>query len=463
MSQFGVTVGNIAEDIIKVKADQEYAKGKIEGYKALQQVESEASQDDDFQTFEPKYSKRIKDTQEAISKTIRNPQAKQAFNDDFALKSTYSFHDIMADGRKRFLAYDKDLMAQEIVTTKERYFSASTTQEKQNVKDELAQIYTRRIGNKLLNKAEAGNLYKKELAGLDEGQAEHDILGNPQYALDQLVRKEKGIYPTLSELKRMQFIEDAQQKIDKQIAETSRQQLITYAENEDTLTDKKINGILSSEEVLFARNQNLIRSKFADTLIRSLKSAKAVNAQTDIKIFEDIFGNIINRDISATEIREKIFTANAQGKISNSDVKRLLFAEKGEGITTVYEDFIAEQEQPKSKNKPKRNFWGIANDVIKSSIPVTSAFYVTANVIDRIRKENLQGEQIIEVAKDEVRKQILIDKPEIVRLPKTGYLHRDKFGNTAIVYPDGTYEEVMKSTGEFKHKEQRKRKESEEK
>jgi hypothetical protein len=186
MSQFGVTISNIAEDIAKVKADQEYAKAKIEGYKVLSQIETEGAQDGDFQNFEPKYAKKIKDTQESISKTIRSPQAKQAFEQDFELKSTYSFHDIMTDGRKRFIAYDKDLMVQEVATAKERYYSASTSGEKQNAKDELGQIFSRRVENKILNKPEAANLHQKEVASLDEGQAEHDILGNPSYALGEL-------------------------------------------------------------------------------------------------------------------------------------------------------------------------------------------------------------------------------------------------------------------------------------
>lgn len=460
MSQFGVTVQNIAEDIIKVKADQEFAKAKIEGYKVLQQIEAESVQDDDFQNFEPKYSKRIKDTQEAISKNIRNPQAKQAFQQDFELKSNYSFYDIMADGRKRFIAYDKDLMAQETVATKERYFSASTIQEKQNAKDELAQIFSRRAENKVLNKAEAANLYKKEIMALDEGQVKYDILTNPQKAKDFLLRDG---YENLGELKKAEYLKDADDAIEKQIGENNMAILIRQAQKENEFIDKRRTGQLSIPEVETARVNDEINAKVADSMIKSLKSPKAVKAATEIKVFDEIMTDITNRDISATEIRQKIFDYNAKGKLSEGDLRRLLYAEKGGDVTTINEDYIQEQETSKEKKKsePKKSFWGVARDVVRNSGGNPLSYNPEMRlIIDRVERENAQGEQIIVIAKDENRKQILKDRPDFSNLPEGGHLHYDKYGNKAIIYPDGTYEEVQAKTGEFVHKEQRKKKET---
>jgi hypothetical protein len=460
VSQFGITVQNIAEDIIKVKADQEYAQAKIESYKALSQIESEAAGDNDFQNFEPKYSKKIQEIKDNITQKIKSPLAKQEFQQDFDLKSIYAYHDIMANGRRRFLDYDKDLMNQEIALAKERYFTASTPGEKQNAKDELGQIFSRRIENKILNKAEGANLHQKIIAGLDEDQAGEDIILNPQYALDQLTRKDSP-YKNLTKLKRAELIDKAQQQIDKQMGQLSRQQLITYAQNEDKVCDSDINGNpLNADEIKNLRDRDLIRSSFALSKIKALNSAKAINAKTDNKTFEDIFGNIIRRDIPATEIREKIYNANAQGKLNTSDMRRLLFAEKGEGVNSVFEDFVSEQEKlvkTKKVSKPVNNFWGIVNDMVSVVNPLNTTFLL-GKIFDRAKKENVMDERLIGITKDEIRKQILIDKPEISKLPESGHLYRDKFGNTAIVYPDGTYEEVQSKTGEFIHPEYRKKK-----
>jgi hypothetical protein len=111
---------------------------------------------------------------------------------------------------------------------------------------------------------------------------------------------------------------------------------------------------------------------------------------------------------------------------------------------------------------PKRSFWDSAWDAIMLSNPLTAPF-VLINAVSRVKAENAQGEQIINIANDEIRKQRVKDNPVISTLPAKGRLLVDRYGNKAIVYPDGSYEEVMSKTGEFKHKEQRKRQQPEEK
>ncbi|MFA5350256.1 MAG: hypothetical protein WC357_02860 [Candidatus Omnitrophota bacterium] len=111
---------------------------------------------------------------------------------------------------------------------------------------------------------------------------------------------------------------------------------------------------------------------------------------------------------------------------------------------------------------PKRSFWDSAWDAIMLSNPLTAPF-VLMNTINRTKAENAQGEQIVNIANDEIRKQRIKDNPVISTLPAKGRLLIDRYGNKAIVYPDGSYEEVMSKTGEFKHKEQRKRQQPEEK
>jgi hypothetical protein len=111
---------------------------------------------------------------------------------------------------------------------------------------------------------------------------------------------------------------------------------------------------------------------------------------------------------------------------------------------------------------PKRSFWDSAWDAIMLSNPLTAPF-VLMNTVSRAKSENAQGEQILNITNDEIRKQRIKDNPVIATLPAKGRLLMDRYGNKAMVYPDGSYEEVMSKTGEFKHKEQRKRQQPEEK
>lgn len=343
LTQFGVTLSGVAEDFIKAKADQEYAAAKVEGYKALAQTKAEAGQDNDFQNFEPKYAKKIKEIKETISKTIRSQQAKRLFQQDYELKSTYSYYDIMAAGRKRFVAYDKDLMAQETVATKERYFSASTPGEKQNAKDELGQIFSRRVENKILNKVEAGNLYAKEIADLDEGQAEYDILGAPSYALGELQKGKHGAYKNLAQDRRVDLIKSAESHVEK--LQNQKKEAIAIATNqmEANMVDLKIAGTLTEQQVREEKELGMISEKFANSMTKALRNPKIVKKSNE-STYNKLALDILDPEKDPEDMRIDLLNNNATGKLSDEDFQILYTF--NESLT---KDIIETQ-------LPKRNF-----------------------------------------------------------------------------------------------------------
>lgn len=412
VSQFGITIQNIAEDIIKVKADQEYATAKIEGYKGLSQIELEASQDDDFQNFEPKYTKRIKDTQETILKTIRSPQARQVFQQDFELKSTYSFYDIMANGRKRFLDYDKDLMAQETATTKERYFSASTTQEKQNAKEELAQVFSRRVENKILNKAEAANLYQKELKELIKGQFNYDkgrdmatSLEN-SYVYNQLKLGDKGTYTGLSKDEVGKSLEEIQLKVNRNKRDFEFQSNINQTQTLAQMIIAQAEGTLDFEQIKLAILSGNLKPKDGERLLKQSKELPAI--QTDYSIYIKI------REMQASG--EAIDTIN-QTILENSDKLTL------QDIKFLIEKSFNEQD----KNRNMRIKFSV--DALKgwtqrnlSLMPEISSeiVYDFFNHIDKEKAEGVRIDEILmDVQKDYIKKYnpstaLLEDVPNII-------------------------------------------------
>ena len=232
LSQMGTTIAAIGENIAKVKADQEFAQAKIAGANADAEIKSEAAQDNDFQNFEAKYSKKYKEAQDTILRTIKSSSAKEAFSQDFGLKSTYGFHNIMSSGRKRFIAYDKDLMAQETVQAKDRYYQAQTNGEKQDAKNELSNIFQRRVENNVLNEPEAAVLHRKTVDDLTEGQAEYDIFTNPNLALIELNKGNKGIYKGLPPDKQVGLIKKANTRI-KDIEKDAK-----YIRNENKINNR---------------------------------------------------------------------------------------------------------------------------------------------------------------------------------------------------------------------------------
>lgn len=436
----------------------QYTTAKANYETGLLNIENRAANDPEYNN-EAKYHSELNKLKENSLKGFSNPQVQSKAALEFDYGNQVTQIKIGNIYKKKQIEVGKASLQTGINALLKKKLHAGSVSEINQIEVDMKSMLQENVAKGIINPDDALKMmYDAEVMA-----AEYDIKTNPQYALDQLARKEKGMYKNLPDLKRVELMDDAQKEIDKQIAEDSKQQIMNYATNEDMIRDKDINGeLVTVEEIKSLRDRGLIRAPFALAKIKSLTSARAVDAKTDIRVFEEIFGNITNRDISATEIREKIYTMNAKGKLSNSDVKRLLFVEKGEGISSVYEDFVLEQEELENKKKkvlPKRSFWGTAISIVKETLGFNQE-KVMRDIVDRAQKENAQEEQILQIATDTVRKQILIDNPAIARLPEKGFLCRDKFGNTAIVYPDGTYEEVMKSTGEFKHKEQRKKEEA---
>ena len=437
MSQFGATLGEVTQLFIKAKADQEFAQAKIAGAGALEQIKAEASQDNDFQNFEPKYAERLKETQENILKTIRSPQAKQAFQQDFELKSTYDFYDIMKDGRTRFIAYDKDLMKQEIFDTRKRIFTATTDIEKQNARNELASIFHRRMLNGILNKPEAINLFRIEKESLDEGQAEFDMLGNPSYVLSELQKGEQGIYKNIAQDKRIDLIKSTESRVEKIKNQQEEAIAIAMNQKEAELIDLKIAGTLSEQQVRDERQAGTINAKFADSMIKSLRSPKIYKPTALEGIIK--FNELIERNAIMTrkekswlntgqvpfediaKFRADTIDANAKGLISDKQMTDLL----SKTSKTFYRDPIFQNTLNQLAAQSKLYTMGEAQARAKAEM--------YGNLITKV----IAGKEPREAVTEVIQEKINAELGEAVKIIEEGNRIFAKKGNQRIYSEDG--------------------------
>jgi len=222
-------------------------------------------------------------------------------------------------------------------------------------------------------------------------------------------------------------------------------------------------GKIANGTLPWENSTELIR----DVAIKDPELAEAMSKV--IKSKKGYFSEDINNE-AFQELAKDIFTAR-----DNEDVSKFLLQalKDNKNISRDRLAILVDAARERAKElplsvkgqkatSPKRSFWDSAWDAIMLSNPLTVPF-VLMNTISRVKAENAQGEQIVNVANDEIRKQRIKDNPVISTIPAKGRLLVDRYGNKAIVYPDGSYEEVMSKTGEFKHKEQRKRQQPEEK
>ena len=235
------------------------------------------------------------------------------------------------------------------------------------------------------------------------------------------------------------------------------QQMIIQNQTESDMVDKYFQGTLVKDDVKQLHLERKISDGFAKSMMNNLDSLQKIGAKTDLTVYDEIMTHIINQDLPVSELRQLIIEKHTIGELSDSDYKHFIYVEKGSGISTVAEDYASEKEKLSRRTKPNSSFWGTIWQLAKKAQPVTPSGLMS-NIINRIQKENAQGEPMLNIANDEIRQQLLKDNSSFSSLPIKGKLHRDKYGNTAIIYPDGKYEEVMSVTGDFKHKEQRTKK-----
>ena len=207
-------------------------------------------------------------------------------------------------------------------------------------------------------------------------------------------------------------------------------------------------------------------------LIRSIAIKDPELAEAMNKVFKSKKGYFVEdvNNEAFQELAKDIFTARDSEDVSKFLLQAL---KENKNISRDRLAILVDAARERAKElplsvkgqkaaSPKRSFWNSAWDAIMLSNPITAPF-VLINTVGRAKAENAQGEQILNIANDEIRKQRIKDNPIIGTLPAKGRILVDRYGNKAIVYPDGSYEEVMSKTGEFKHKEQRKREQPEEK
>jgi hypothetical protein len=205
-----------------------------------------------------------------------------------------------------------------------------------------------------------------------------------------------------------------------------------------------------------------ISEKFYRSMKNSLESKKSLTVNTEFDTYEGILQSIISRDIPASEIRSNILQANAEGKLSKSDVKNLLFIERGGGVSTVEQDYLEELEDKKTKSKKTNdNFWGSVWSSIKDELSGTdsmSLLRIYGKTVKKALDDNFGDDHIkvISFANDEIRKQRLVGNPWMLKLPMNGGLLVDRYGNKAMGYPDGTIEEIQDSKGNFTPQQMRK-------
>ena len=437
LTQAGKEIAAFGEAQKRIEQDQAFAQASIAGYGALNQMKLDASQDSDFQGFNERYKERARTEGLKIQNTIKDSEARRQFQLDYEYKSMQALYNIGKESRGRFVTYDKALMIEELENTKTRLFSATTDTERELARTELASIIRRRKDNLVLTKPEAAATYRKTMANLALEQAEYDIYQvSPEIALEKLNAGEYGIKKT-DPAKWGTLKKEAEGRIAQNTTRAKNALAEAQKANAIEMTKRLITEALQPGEI----EEKLARGDITSSFATILKDAALSNKRFAPNPKAEIFVSTLDKFL-AEDAEEKIASIleTATKDFSNGD---LTDEDYGYFIDLADKRF-------KERRTPRDNWFKNSIDTIKKwvsdygrlGLPNTT-IEITANMTKDLIQRTQGAEDPRDVVKDVIKDQVKEGKPEINSFDaKKGQLMIDANGNKAIVYPDGSYEEI---------------------
>ena len=337
ITQLGQTMAEVGERINRIQAQSELSKANTKAIEGRKTIES--TEDIETQGWLERRDKELKDLRQNVLKDIRNPLARQQFelefdrdviDTQFRLKTIYTRLNLV-DVLNSF-HQEKDKAEEEI-------HSATSEQERQLKIDKIGDRYAEMGKTGAMTVPGALKEFKTWEKGLLEGQVKYDIANNPAFATAELQKGSQGSYKDLPRDKRLDFIKQADTRIEKLKNQEEERVAIAQNQREAEHIEMKIAETLTEEIVLADLEAGLISPKFAEAELKNLRSPKTYKPTIFDKVMK--FNELTERAVDIgkkgkffwsrkasfeelTKFRADVLNANAKDLITNSEMLNLL-------------------------------------------------------------------------------------------------------------------------------------------
>lgn len=440
------TTGQIMEKWNSAFDTMQYTSAVAKFNTSLADIKSRADRDPDINAY-PKYQKEIEDARKESLKGFQNKQVEQKAAIEFDYDSKIAGIAISDGFRKKQIDFGQAELLRGIDSLSQRSIEATNPAEAAKAEKNIEDLINANVATGVITAEDGAKQVLKARKDIPVKIAERDIDIDPIMAEKKLRSNDYGI-------------EDPQE----------RNRLINLSKSLQDLN-----------ESTFKRER--IQTRF-DTI------AQIASGEIDFRNSDDLIQKTMIVDNDLAEAMQKVFSKRGpyvpedeKNEVFQENVQKLFAAQNSEEISdylirflkdnpTVSNDRLAvlvDAARMRAVNLPalksgkpqavKPNFFDGAMSVLRASVPPLAAADTFSRVIKRLKNENTKDEDILPVVNDEIRKQRLEENPGISKFSKDGQLCVDRFGNKALVYPDGTYSPVMSAAGDFVHKEPGKKRE----
>lgn len=403
----GKTLSEVSDRFRKAQTLNETTKAETLARKRLKELELEAEQTPDVFDIET-FQKRFNDIKQESIKGITSGEARESFGNSFdrlSLMSDFSIRKIL---RKRQVDEMRATM----------FEGMDSLQDDPNRAEELDLLLQKNINSLTITKEDAFKLKKKALKSWQESDIRNAIATDVEATKKAILAGEFG---QLSADETAKWLEVADQKEKRNKAEAEKARDTKWLVNGGNLVANL--ETIGVEDIIFSMTNGDIDPELGNDLIKWKTTEGTVQYQTK----KDIWMNLIEKSVAPeTDLRE--FQNEIGRAVANGDIQADEAAELSVQVKQLFEGAIAFKAK---QNRFAQNM-SAAIKMFKQSLlgPGVQAFFMTKELIDRVKNKGITDDKILDEANN-----IVEEKQAEINPNKARYKVGDK-----IDTPGGTVE-----------------------
>ncbi len=395
-------IENAEDALIRVRDFREQLEANAYAFQALQEQRDLADQDIEFDYT--KYEKAIDQIGQSASKNISGRLAKDEFLYQFQRQATAAKFSIKDMFRTKQLASAKatlDYQGQQIIDAYGGMDEAGKITAVSNYRQQMEDAV--KIG--MYDTATANSKFAEFKTKLVKGSVDYGILNNPEVTLAQLQKGDDGEFPGLTQTERVNFIKEAEARLDKNDKIAKKVKITEYNNNYREAMLQAFDGNLSKKSI----ESLYISDKINDAQRSKLENYVFYNMPTvdedDLSVYNQIAEMQANGE-DPEEINNLIIDNATNNKLKNSSAKQL--------IGKTYTDFRSRRDELISVNIKEMK--AVATEFFRDELDepdqakIASALYTFNR---RVNDENASGERITLIAQEIITDTIRKEYPEI--------------------------------------------------
>ena len=287
----------------------------------------------------------------------------------------------------------------------------------------------------------ADHYLKTTLEDIDVQQVTHDINLDGKNTLSELEKGKDGRYNYLSEEESASFQKQAKQKIDRDIREEKQKVKNIWSKNDQMLNQKRMTGSLTMQDVEEQIVTGGISPAMGKSYMKNLRSPDVIGANTDPETYSNLISYVSDPNISNEKKAIALRDANSDGLLSGDDEKDLYnyHLMVNQGKQESLRDVVGEREYKSATDMTVGKFASNIGDYFKRMLPYSKESQAAAaKIFVQSLKKDMPADARPGLTYAAVKKQRVLDRPEMLSYPEQGQQLMDDEGHTDTAYSDGS-------------------------